>query len=134
MSSKRRARQGDIIVGEVGFAGDADDWHDDVVDQRVDDLAALRALGGLSRQEGAELFGEVEQDRAGLEDADRLAPAAIHHGRDLGIGIDGDEAAAELVAVVNPDQPSVVFGALLAERQRSSSMMVTFWPFGVASE
>ena len=34
---------GTIIVGEVGLSGDAEDRHDDVVDQSVDDLAERRA-------------------------------------------------------------------------------------------
>ena len=33
-------------------------------------------------------------------------------------GIDRDEAAAELVAVADPDQPGVIFGAGVAERQQ----------------
>ena len=79
---------------------------------------ALGARGALLRQELAELLGEVHEDRAGLEDADRLRAAAVDHRRDLGIRVDRDEAAAELVALADPDQPGVVFGALVALRQQ----------------
>src|SRR5208282_3699392 len=49
---------------------------------------AFGARAGLGRQEGAKLFREIEQDRAGLEDPDRLRTAAIYHRRYLGVGID----------------------------------------------
>ncbi len=78
----------------------------------------LGACLGLGRQEGTEFLGEIHQDGAGLEHADRLRAAAIDESRDLGVGIDGDEAAAELVAVVDPDQPGVVFRALVAQREQ----------------
>jgi hypothetical protein len=38
-----RARERNEIVGEVGFAGDADDRHDDVIDEPINDLAERRA-------------------------------------------------------------------------------------------
>src|SRR5581483_10582874 len=63
--------------------------------------------------ERPELFGEMHQDRAGLEEADRRRTAAIHQRWNLGVGIDRDKAAAELVAV-DPDQPGIVFGTLVA--------------------
>src|SRR5208282_755508 len=44
---------------------------------------ALGALGRVGRQEGAELLGEIEQDRARFEDSDWLGTAAVHHRRDL---------------------------------------------------
>ena len=54
-------------------------------------LGARRAGGG---QELAELLGEIDEDRAGFEHADRLGAAAVDQRRDLRIGIDRDEAAA----------------------------------------
>src|SRR3546814_13492701 len=68
-------------------------------------------------QEGAELFGEIYQDRAGFEDADRRRPAAVHERRDLGVGVDLDEAGAELVAFGDIDPPGIIFGAAVAKRQ-----------------
>ena len=65
-----------------------------------DDLVAWRRHfhrhPELGRQEFAELFGQVDQDGAGFEHPDRLGAAAVHQGRNLGIGIGGDKAAAEL--------------------------------------
>ena len=70
------------------------------------------------RQELAELLGQVHQDRAGLEDPDRLRAAAIDKRRDLGIRIDRDKAAAELVALADLDQPGIVLRALMAAGQQ----------------
>ncbi len=77
----------------------------------------LGARPDVRRQEGAEFLGQIEQDRAGFEQPDRLAAAlrrVIHHRRDLGIRIDRDEAGAELVALADADQPGVVFGVRIA--------------------
>ena len=60
----------------------------------------------------------MHQDGAGLEHADRLRAAAVDECRDLGVGVDGDEAAAELVAFADLDQPGVVFSALVAEGEQ----------------
>jgi hypothetical protein len=60
----------------------------------------------------------MHQDRARLEHADRLGAAAIDQRRDLGIGIGGNEARAELLAIADLDQPGVVFRALVPERQQ----------------
>src|SRR5690349_14033892 len=79
---------------------------------------ALGACGALLGQELAEFLSEVHQDRTGLEDADRFRAAAVHHRRDLRVRIDLDEAAAELVALADADQPGVVFGALVALREQ----------------
>ena len=73
-----------------------------------------QALGpalAVRRQEGAELLGEIEQDRAGLEHADRRRAAAVHQRGDLRVRVHADEAAAELVAVADADQPGIVFRA-----------------------
>jgi hypothetical protein len=70
---------------------------------------ALRPLGHrLGQERTAELLGEVQQDGARFEHADRLGSAAVEQRGDLGIGIDGDEAAAELIALADPDQPGIV--------------------------
>ena len=79
---------------------------------------ALGARRRVGRQEGAELLGEMDQDRAGLEHADRLRSAAIHQRGDLRVRIDRDEAAAELLALIDADQPGVVLGALVARGQQ----------------
>ena len=60
----------------------------------------------------------MKEDRPRFEHADWLRSAAIHHRRDLGIGIDGDETAAELLALADADKPGVVFGALVAQREQ----------------
>src|SRR6266487_3674395 len=59
----------------------------------------------------------MHQDRARLEHPDRFWPAAIHQRRDFRVGIDGDKAAAELLAV-ETDQPGIVFRALVPEREQ----------------
>jgi hypothetical protein len=60
----------------------------------------------------------MHQDRLRLEHADRRRAALIQQRRDLGVRVDGDEAAAELIAFADPNQPSVVFGAAMALRQQ----------------
>jgi hypothetical protein len=69
----------------------------------------------LGRQERAELFSEMHQDRAGFKNADRLRAAAIQQRRYLGVRVHRHETAAELIAVADLDEPSVVLGALMAE-------------------
>ena len=78
---------------------------------------AFGASGAVRRQERAELLGQVQQDRAGFEHPHRRRAAMVHQHRDLGIRVGRDEAAAELVAVVDPDQPGVVLRRAMAERQ-----------------
>src|SRR3546814_4481692 len=72
---------------------------------------AFGAFADVARDERAKLFGQVEQYRARLEHPDRRAWASIEQGRDLGVGVDADEAAAELIALHDLDQMRVVFGA-----------------------
>src|SRR6516165_2461225 len=76
------------------------------------------AGGRLRWQELAEFLGQVHQDRAGLEDPDRLGTAAVDQRRDLGIRVRGDKAAAELIAVAYLDQPGIVLRALMTEGQQ----------------
>ena len=73
---------------------------------------------GLRRQESAKLFCEINQDRARLEYANRRRPAAVHQCGNFRVGIDGDKATAELMAIVNADQPSVVFRATMPSRKQ----------------
>jgi hypothetical protein len=71
------------------------------------------------RQEGpAELLRQIHEDGPRLEHPHRLGPAAVHEGRDLGIGVHLDKAAAELLAFVDADQPGVVFRAAVAQGQQ----------------
>src|SRR5689334_701430 len=53
----------------------------------------------------------MDEDRAAFEDAHRLAAGAIDQGRDLGVRVYLDEAAAELVAFANADWPCIIFSA-----------------------
>jgi hypothetical protein len=72
----------------------------------------------LGRPEGAELLGEIDEDRAALEHAGGRIGRTVDHGRDLGVGIDLDEAAGELVALADADHPGVIFGAGMAQREQ----------------
>jgi hypothetical protein len=74
-----------------------------------------RAVSG--RQEDAELLGEIYQDGARLEYPNRHRAALVHQRRDLGVGVQGNEAAPEQIALVNSDQPGVVLCAAIAERK-----------------
>src|SRR3546814_10198467 len=55
------------------------------------------ARGGLGGQEVAELFRQMDQDRARFEYADRHVAAGIDQRGDLRIGVDRHEPAGELV-------------------------------------
>jgi hypothetical protein len=79
---------------------------------------AFGARGRFRRQELPELLSQIHQDRAGLEDADRLGAAAVDQRRNLGIRVDRDKAAAELVTIADPDQPGVVLRTLMPEGQQ----------------
>ncbi len=72
----------------------------------------------LAREQGAELLGQVDEDRAGLEDAHGGRSRAVHERRNLGVRIDRDEAATELLALVDLDQPGVVFRPGVPERKQ----------------
>ena len=78
---------------------------------------ALGPRGRAGGQEGAELLGQIHEDRAGFEHPDRLRSAAVVERRNLGVRVDLDEAAGELVALADLDQPGVVFGAAVAGSQ-----------------
>ncbi len=72
----------------------------------------------ILRDESAKAVGEIQQDGAGFEDAQRLGTPTIHQGRDLGVGIDLHEAAGKLIALADTDQPGVVLGVGMPERQQ----------------
>src|SRR5690606_10017964 len=73
----------------------------------------LRAVCGFGRQEGTEFFGEIDEDRARFEYPNWLGAAAIEERGDLAVRVDADEAARELVALADVDQPCVIFGAAM---------------------
>src|SRR5690554_4952333 len=72
-------------------------------------VEALGTTTDVLRNEGAELVRQIQQDGAGLEQPQRRVHAGVEHRRDLGVGVDLDEAAAELIALADADQPGVVF-------------------------
>ena len=71
----------------------------------------FRAPLRLGGQELPKLLGQVNEDRAGLEDADRFGPGPVDERWDLRVWIDRHKARAELIALADVDQPGVVLGA-----------------------
>lgn len=76
--------------------------------QRFGTLA--RVLG----QKLAEFFCQIKQDIAGFENPTRRIDAVIHHGGNLGVGIHLHKATAELIAILDIDQPGIVLRVLVA--------------------
>eukprot|EP00406_Dinophysis_acuminata_P070681 CAMPEP_0179295384 /NCGR_PEP_ID=MMETSP0797-20121207/44397_1 /TAXON_ID=47934 /ORGANISM="Dinophysis acuminata, Strain DAEP01" /LENGTH=318 /DNA_ID=CAMNT_0021004633 /DNA_START=16 /DNA_END=969 /DNA_ORIENTATION=+ len=73
---------------------------------------ALRAGSRACRDEAAVLVGEVQQDRARLEDTDRAARVRpVHQRRDFRVWVRRHEARGELVAGHDVDRPGVVLDA-----------------------
>src|SRR5690554_1751021 len=72
-------------------------------------VEALGTTTDVLRNEGAEPVRQIQQDGAGLEQPQRRVHAGVEHRRDLGVGVDLDEAAAELIALADANQPGVVF-------------------------
>ena len=72
----------------------------------------------IARQKSVKLFGQIKQDGTRLKHPSRRGSAVVHQGRNLGIRVGRDETAAELVPLVNADQPGVVLGAAVAQRQQ----------------
>ena len=70
--------------------------------------------GAIQGQENAESFGQIHQDRTRFEHLDRHRSALIDQRWDLGVGVGTNKAAAELVAVLDADQPDILFGARVA--------------------
>jgi hypothetical protein len=68
--------------------------------------------------EGAEFIRQVEQDRAGFEHAPRPLFAIIHDSRNFGIRVHADKSATKLVALTDPDQPSVIFRSAMTGGQQ----------------
>src|SRR5665213_2766913 len=60
----------------------------------------------------------MQENGAGLENADRLGSAAVHQRWNLRVRVDLDEAASELIPLIDPDEPGVVFRALVPELQQ----------------
>ena len=79
---------------------------------------AFRAFRRVLGQEGAVLLREIEQDRAGLEDAGGFGQGMVDQRRNLRVGIDRDEPGAELVALADVDDIRVVFRAGVPRRQQ----------------
>ena len=65
-------------------------------------------------QEFAKLFCQVKQDIAGLEHPAWRGNAVIHQGGNFRVGIHLHKAAAKLVAILDIDQPGIVFRILVA--------------------
>ncbi len=70
------------------------------------------------RQEGAELLGEMQQEAPDSKTRIGTRSAAVDQCGDLGVGIGLDEARAELLSLADLDNPRVIFGAGMAERQQ----------------
>ena len=76
-----------------------------------------QGLGSLRPGSGKELpefLGEVDEDRAGFEDTHRLRAAAIDQRGDLGVWVNVDEAARELLPFADANWPGVIFGVGMA--------------------
>lgn len=56
----------------------------------------------------------MHKDRAGLEDPDGRWAASVQQRGNFGVRVDRHEAAAELVALVDADEPSVILRARMA--------------------
>src|SRR5438132_346709 len=109
------------LVEVAGFVALHDAARDVLLDP-VDAAAALhgrpeeprKAIGAgrsLGRDEATELFREMEQNGAGLEDAHRLVAGVVDQRWDLGIRVDIDEPRSELIALSDLDQPGIVLSA-----------------------
>src|SRR5699024_10850089 len=81
-------------------------------------VQAFGARCRIARQKGAEFLGQIEQDRAGFENATHWIHAMVSHCRDLRVGIDVDKARTELLAFTDLDQPGVVLSVRKPLRQQ----------------
>ena len=75
-------------------------------------FGARCATGG---QEGSELFRQVLKDGSGFEHPHRRFSTMVHQRRDLRVGIGGNKSTAELVAIIDADQPRVVLGTVVTQ-------------------
>src|SRR3546814_19831118 len=73
------------------------------------------ARGGLGGQEVAELFRQMDQDRARFEYADRHVAAGIAQRGDIRIGVDRDEPAGEMVSLADVSRNGIIFWLTLSE-------------------
>src|SRR3978361_440037 len=80
----------------------------DLPEQPRKAIAAGRSLG---RDEATELFREMEQNGAGLEDAHRLVCGGAGQHWVFGIGVHSDDPRPELIAFSDLDQPGIVLSA-----------------------
>jgi hypothetical protein len=94
---------------------------------------SARAGIGLGQQV-VEFLGEVDEDRAALEHAERLGARAVDQRGDLRVRVDVDEAdqnwspAKILISQASYSASEKPFSS------SSSNMIVTFTPLGVPSE
>ena len=81
-------------------------------------VQAFRLFLGTGTQKSVEPAREIQQDGTGFKDPARRRYRAVEQGRNLGIRIDRDKAAAELVAFADLDQPGVIFRPGMTRRQQ----------------
>ncbi len=79
------------------------------------DFSALGRVGG---HKGTKFLGQVQQYGAGFKHPHGLVPTVVHQSGDFGVGVDANEATAELIALIDANQPGIVFGACNAQRQQ----------------
>ena len=91
---------------------------------------AFGARWPVSGHKGIELFCKIQQDGAGLEHAHRHWSAAVHQHWYLGVGVGRHETAAELLPLIDADQPGVVFGTAVAQRQQLLQHHRDLYPIG----
>jgi hypothetical protein len=118
----------EILAGELVEEADLAEHR---ADPRHLEHQPLQRLVALVRQEKlAALFGEVEKDRAGFEQRQRLSArtARIDDRRDLAVRVERAEFRRVLVVVSKLD------AVRLVRQPVSSSRIETFTPFGVGSE
>ena len=125
-----RALVGDLAPGEFVEVADlaehrSDDGH--LEEHPLDGLVAARRIG---RHQLAGLVGEIEQDRAGFEQAERLAAGSVRidDRGDLAVRVERQEFRRPL-SFLPMSTRCGSYG-----RPISSSVIDTFTPFGVGSE
>src|SRR5215470_82766 len=84
-------------------------------EQPVERFGALIWIG---RQERTKFLRKIEQDRSGLEHATRFGTAPIHQGWYLRVRVHFYKATAKLLAFADIDQPGIVLGSAMAEREQ----------------
>ena len=79
---------------------------------------ALCPGAGFGRKKFAKFFGEINKNSARFEDPRGRFCRVVEQGGNLGIGVDIDKAAANLIALTNVGYPGVLFGAAVSQRQQ----------------